>query len=262
LALQCDAAVRKGGYIGKDADAGYRLCEQALAADPNNVLALNWLSSKFWGSVINNLSADREGDLKRSDELAAKVLAVDPNDAFAHFNKAWILRIQGRLDESIAEAELVLVLNPALISAYGPLAWNYQSRAQFEKSLEIIDKAIRRSPLDRELASWYHARAAAHFGLKQYDQAIESARRSVALNPNTNPWSHVYLIATFALTGHEADAREALQNYLASVPSGPKTIAAWKMTAAPLARTNSDPRYLETFDRRFEGLRKAGMPEE
>ena len=44
--------------------------------------------------------------------------------------------------------------------------------------------------------------------------------------------------------------------------SGPKTIAAWKTTAAPLARTNSDPRYLETFDRRFEGLRKAGMPEE
>ena len=113
LALQCDAAVRKGGYIGKDADAGYRLCEQALAVDPNNVLALNWLSSKFWDPVISDLSADRKGDLKRSDELASKALAVDPNDAFAHFNKAWILGIQGRLEEAIAEAELVLALDPA-----------------------------------------------------------------------------------------------------------------------------------------------------
>jgi adenylate cyclase len=262
LALQCNAAVQKGRYIGKEADASYRLCEEALAADSNNVLALNWLSLKFWVPVVYDLSADREGDLKRSDELAAKALAVDPNDAFAHYNKAWIFRLQGRLDESIAEAELALVLNPTLISAYAPLAFNYQSRAQFEKSLEIIDKAIRRSPFDREwLAIWYFARAGANFGLKQYDQAIESARRSIALNPNTNPWPHVYLIATFALTGHEAEAHEALQNYLASVPSGPKTIAAWKTTSAPYARANSDPRYLETFDRGVEGLRKAGMPE-
>ena len=38
-----------------------------------------------------------------------------------------------------------------------------------------------------------------------------------------------YLVAALALTGHEAEAREALQRYLA-LPStdGPKTIAAWK----------------------------------
>jgi hypothetical protein len=40
LALQCNAGVQKGGYIGKEADAGYALCEQALAADPNNARAL------------------------------------------------------------------------------------------------------------------------------------------------------------------------------------------------------------------------------
>ena len=31
LALQCQAGVQKGGYVGKEADAGYHLCEQALA---------------------------------------------------------------------------------------------------------------------------------------------------------------------------------------------------------------------------------------
>jgi hypothetical protein len=36
------------------------------------------------------------------------------------------------------------------------------------------------------------------------------------------------LIAALALTGREAEAHEALQSYLKSVPDGPKTIAAWK----------------------------------
>jgi adenylate cyclase len=40
LALQCDAGQFKAGPIGKEADAAYALCEQALAIDPNNVRAL------------------------------------------------------------------------------------------------------------------------------------------------------------------------------------------------------------------------------
>ena len=47
LALQCDAGAWKAGYIGKEADAAYALCEQALAIDPNNVRALMVLGVKF-----------------------------------------------------------------------------------------------------------------------------------------------------------------------------------------------------------------------
>jgi hypothetical protein len=62
-----------------------------------------------------------------------------------------------------------------------------------------------------------------------------------------------------ALTGHEAEAREALQEYLA-LPSSERlrTIAALK---AYQARFSGDPRALESFERMREGLRKAGMPE-
>ena len=54
LALQCQAGVQKGGYLGEEADAGYRLCEQALSIDPNNVRALTWLSPS---SIIRSASA-------------------------------------------------------------------------------------------------------------------------------------------------------------------------------------------------------------
>ena len=73
---------------------------------------------------------------------------------------------------------------------------------------------------------------------------------------------HRDLVAALAFTGHEAEAREALQRYLA-LPShrALKTIAAWK-ALAQISGWTSDPRCLEMWDRMIEGLRKAGMPEE
>ena len=68
------------------------------------------------------------------------------------------------------------------------------------------------------------------------------------------------LVAALALTGRDAEAREALQRYLALPFTGPlKTIAALK---AHLLRTGGDPRFVEMDERVYEGLRKAGMPEE
>jgi adenylate cyclase len=111
LALQCTAAVQKANFIGKDADAGYRLCEQALAVDPNNARALTWLSAKYYAPIPFGRSADPKADLKRADELASQALALDPNYALAHIDKARILDLQEREEESIAEAERALALS-------------------------------------------------------------------------------------------------------------------------------------------------------
>ena len=116
-------------------------------------------------------------------------------------------------------------------------------------------------PHDPSLEDFSVQRAAANFGLKQYDRTIEAARRAIAINPNDNS-PHYNLIPALALAGHEAEAHKALQNYLASVPDGPEPIAAWKARNASFARPDSPTRVLESNNRRSEGLRKAGMPEE
>ena len=88
MALQGFAAVVKGGFVGKEADAGYALCEQALRVDPNNVRALWVLSMKFHLPVLFGMSADPKADLKRADELVSQALALDPANAAAHNSKA------------------------------------------------------------------------------------------------------------------------------------------------------------------------------
>jgi adenylate cyclase len=248
LALQCLAAVRKSPEaVSKEAEAGFRLCEQALALDPNNVFALILLSIKYWQPVSHNLSADPKGDLKRGDELVSQALALDPTLAYGHVFKSEILRDQGRLEEANGEAERALDLDPAAVDAYAQLAFNEMDLGQFEKSLENLDKAIRLSPQDPSLHYWYAGKATAHLGLKQYEDAIEWARRAITIDP-TYQQPHPVLIAALGWTGRQAEAHEAIQRYLALFPAGPKTIAAWKA--------------VDSWDRLIEGLRKAGLPEE
>jgi tetratricopeptide (TPR) repeat protein len=134
------------------------------------------------------------------------------------------------------------------------------SSGRFDKSLEYLDKAILASPYDPALRQWYGSKATANFGLKNYDQAIELARQAIAINPNYVARAHTFLVAALALTGHDAEAREALKRYLALPSTGPlTTIAAWK---AFNESQHGDPRFVERNERLYDGLRKAGMPEE
>jgi adenylate cyclase len=260
LALQCSHGAWKAGMIGKEADAAFALCEQALAIDPNNVRALVSLGGKFYIPAAIGVSGDPKGDLERADQLESKALALDPDWTWPHDLKGDILRAQGRAEEAVAENERALALDPSNVTAAGDLGFDYERLGEFDKSVENFDKAIRASPHDPLLAYWYGSKASSNFGLKRYDQAIEQARQAIAINPNYVPWAHTFLVAALALTGHDAQAREALQRYLALPSAGPlKTIAAWK---ALNESQHGDPRFVEAHGRMYEGLRKAGMPEE
>ena len=140
LALQCDAAAQKHGHVSKEAEPGMRLCEQALALDPNNVRALSHLAVKSWALVALSLSADRAADLKRADELASQALALDPNYAYAQYAKGGVFYCEGRLDEGIMEFERALALDATAIYAYSLLGWSYVYLGQFEKSSNSLTR--------------------------------------------------------------------------------------------------------------------------
>ena len=261
LALQCEAAGIKGSYVVNEE---YRLCEQALAIDPNNVLALTVSGIKPFMQASLGVSGDPKGDMKRADELESKALAIDPDYAVAHLVKGNILQSEGRTEEAVAEHERALAIDPSLADAVANLGVDYLYLGQPDKSIEYFDKAIRMSLYDPALLYWYGLKAWANFGLKKYDQAIDWARRAIAINPNYIPYTHVILVAALALTDHDAEAREALQRYLALPSSGPlETIAAWKAHyKSEVSEQHGDPRFFEINERTYDGLRKAGMPEE
>jgi adenylate cyclase len=256
LALQCQAAFLKNeaAFLA----TYYRLCDQALAADPNNVRALTYLAITFLPS--RGRGYDPEDKLKRADELVSKALALDSNYAPAHLVKAFVLQSQFRLDEAIAEDRRAFDLDPSLVDAYWHMGFVMRRLGEFQTSLELIDKALRLSPRDPFRAIWYADKAGSHFALKQYDQAVEWARHAIEISPdNSSPYQ--YLIPALALTGQESQAHEALGHYLAT-RGATRTVAGWKSIRAKVVNEHTDPRYVEYWDRLIEGLRKAGLQEE
>ncbi len=140
------SVVVKAGLFGKEAEAGFRLCEQALDADPNNVTALSMSSIGFTMAIMLGRSTDPRADLKRADELASRAIAVDANFALGHNAKGNVLRVERRFDDAIAEFERTLALDPNAGEAYGALGFIYCDIGQYEKAIEFFDKAIRLSP--------------------------------------------------------------------------------------------------------------------
>ncbi len=248
LAMRCVTAVRKAGHFV--AEAEYRLCEQALEADPNNVLALTTLAAKFYLRNIVNRTADPQADLKRADELASRALVIDANSSAAHIAKAQVLGAEGRFDDAMAEYERALALDPNDADAVAGLSEQYFWLRQYEKVIEFTDKAIRLSPHDPDLFIWYWVKSIAYFGQQQYDQAIEWARRSIASNPNFGSPLGI-LAAALALTGHEAEARDAAERYI--------VVRKFKSIAEVKAKLKAPSEWLPRY---IEGLRRAGMPEE
>jgi hypothetical protein len=94
------------------------------------------------------------------------------------------------------------------------------------------------------------------FGL----ELVEAARQATAVTTIGVQYIHATLVAALALTGHDAEAREALKRYLALPSTGAlKTVTAFK---AYFSAQGGSPARVELNERAYDGLRKAGMPEE
>jgi len=135
----------------------------------------------------------------------------------------------------------------------------YRILGRFEESLKFFDKAIRQSPNDPDLAISYANKAGSQFALKQYDQAVESARHAIVISPNLG-YAYWWLIPALVVTGQDSQAHEALRSYLA-LPGVPATMPALKQETAKYANERDDPRFVEYWGRLVEGMRKAGLPE-
>jgi adenylate cyclase len=163
-----------------------------------------------------------ERDLQRADELVSRALALDPNSAFAHMQKAWTLLIQGHPDQAMSEAERALSLDTAKAAdAYANMCEASIALGRSEKGLEFFDKAIRLSPHDPVLWYFYEAKARAYNELKQYDQAIESARRAIAINPSTPASVYGALSLAYLYTGQFEKSLEACNQAIRLSPHDP-----------------------------------------
>jgi adenylate cyclase len=253
LTLRCqDAFLNARGDTSPNV---FSPCEEALKLDQNNPVALAALSLQASVRVNAVNSKDREADVTKAVELAARALAVEPNNPDVHYAEGNALQVQKRFDEAKAEFERAIAINPSEMGAYAGLALANFNTGDTQEVIAVAEQANRLSPRDPQKGSWLIPAGLANITLHRDDQAVDLLRRGVVVA--TGSTARAWLAAALALAGHEDEARATLKEYLAAPDARPKTIAAFKKNI-----NSNNPTYLATRERIYEGLRKAGMPED
>jgi adenylate cyclase len=256
LAMRCEAAVLRLGPPRAliEAPDSVKACERALQIDDHNVRALENLAVAISGELTSYRTADPAAVRRRADELLARALAVDPNSYSAHFAKATVL-LTTRPDEAIDEAHRSVELNPSFAPAYWTIATGHLVAGRPEEAIDVADQALRFFHHDPGAPVLLLIRGVSFFALKRYEEANDLLRRSITAIPDSTV-GRLTLIASLALSGHDEDAGDSLRQYLALPGKHPKTFAQLK-AQNPYVGLPKDYQA-----RRYEGLRKAGMPEE
>jgi adenylate cyclase len=95
------------------------LFERASLLDRLSADAHSWLAQTLVGRVLDQVSESPAADIRRAEELTARVLAASPHSAQAHFVKGQILRAQSRPEAAIFEYETTITLDRNHVQAYG-----------------------------------------------------------------------------------------------------------------------------------------------
>jgi tetratricopeptide (TPR) repeat protein len=191
--------------------------------------------------------------------LASAALKIDPDSALGQGAKGDVLLVQGRYREAINAYQRAMSLDPSFVNVYNGLAWAHNYLGEPEQAIDYVDRAIRLSPRDPLFPAFCATKLVAFGILQDWEQALVWARRFEAAAPD-NPLNGFRNAPLLALTGHETEARETMQRYLARSNAPIRSIAQWQHVRFPAQVDN--PRYLAFRNNFVEGLRRAGMQEE
>jgi adenylate cyclase len=235
------------------------LFERALALDPQSADAQCWVAHGLLYGVLDLLSDAPADDLRRADELIRRALMASPNSAWVHYLRGQVLRAQSRYQEAILEYETAIAFDRNLANAYAWLGRCKLVTGSVDGVISLTEHAIRLSPYDRQLGSWYWQIGAIHLLQARTDEAIAWLERARGAYAGFH-FVHASLAAAYGLKGETerasaefGEARNRSDRY--SSINRLKSISGRQWLEAPKLRALSET----TF---FAGLRKAGMPEE
>jgi len=223
------------------------LLEKAIAIDPNygqakGVLATSYMFTAHMGW------ADMDATVALAERAALAAIRADSEDPWAHNALGHAYLFARRFDDSLAEFELALRLNPnfALAQGYYALSLSYSGR--WREADEAGRRALRLSPRDPYSAVYMGIVAYAQFLGGNYEEAMRLSRDALRQRSDF-VGAHRVLTAAAGLSGDKETAKAALQELRRAQPS---ISCAWIASHMPIRDDADRERYLE-------GFRRAGL---
>jgi TolB-like protein/class 3 adenylate cyclase/Flp pilus assembly protein TadD len=231
---------------------------KAVEADPGSAEGWTGLAVAYAREFLIGWSTTPEETSRLALSAAERAVAVDPRSAESYAALALALRLPGQAEKAIAAAEKCIALNRNNAPCYGYKAFALIQTGRAEQSFQWTAKAFALSPQDPFTVEWLWYDAHAQLMLGHDAEAIQAARKASALNGKFQfPWQ--VAAAAHANRGEIDQARAALAEDLKVATPDMKTLGKVRAKFLVLAQS---PTYIAQLERLFEGLRKAGMPEE
>ena len=223
------------------------LFDRALKIDPNDADALV-------GSAITDFDEYMFGWGDPKTDYEAKVLgqadraiALDPNNVQAYVAKGFYLS-QGshRYSEALGVTDAGLAINSNFVDLFSPRIVAENSLGRFEQAKVDARRAMRLSPRDHMIGIWHVELGDAEISLGHFDAAIDEYRKAIDSGTRTF-FAYTNLAAAYAHVGKMEEAKAAL---VEARQLNPNLTVKWMIDHSP------------NLPAVFDGVRKAGLPEE
>jgi TolB-like protein len=220
------------------------LLEKAIAIDPNYGQALGVLATSH--TFVAHMGwADQATSMPIAERAALAAIRADSEDPWAHLALGLVYLFGRRFDDSLAEMELALRLNPnfSLAQGYYGVVLSYCGR--WQEGYLAAQRALRLSPRDPFSAVYNGIAAYAQFIGRDYVKAMQLAREAIRQRADF-VGAHRVLTAAAAMAGEAELAANALQELRRAQPN---ISLAWLLTQMPIKETAEMQHYVEAFRR-------------
>jgi len=230
--------------------------DRALTADPGNVDALIGSARADAVDASSSFAADPMTAFAAAETKLTKALSSAPDHARGHHLLGFVEILTRRAALGIAECEHALALDRNLAGAHATIGIGKVLIGRAEETEDQIGSALRLSPRDTMAYIWMTHVAIAKNILSRWDQAVLWSRRAIEANRN-HPVPCFALAVALAHLGRLDESRAAVRSGLALNPAFTVSRARSAWTAM-----SDDPTYLTQLEPVFDGMRKAGVPEQ
>ncbi|MGH6878075.1 MAG: winged helix-turn-helix domain-containing tetratricopeptide repeat protein [Rhizomicrobium sp.] len=223
------------------------LLEKATAIDPHYGQALGVLAaSHTFGAHMG--WEDMVAMAPIAERAAQDAIEADSEDPWAHYALGCVYLFARRFDDSLAEFECALRLNPnfSLAQGYYGLVLSYCGR--WEDGDLAARRALRLSPRDPFSAIYCGIDSYAQFVGRNYEEAMRLAREGIRQRSDF-VGAHRVLVAAAGMGGQAGVASAALRELRRAQPN---ISLAWIARQMPIAHDSDREHYLE-------GFRRAGL---
>jgi adenylate cyclase len=223
-----------------------RIVKQSIALDPNYAVAYRLLGATHMMDVWLGLTKSPKDSLRRAVELSKKAIALDESLGMAHGLLGHIYILMKDYEKGIEVGQRAVEVAPNDADAHAYLGMGLRFADRPEEAIKAFKRAMRLNP---KAPSWYlHSLAEANRNMGRYDEAIKWGKKAVDRNPKNLP-AHLTLAASYSLAGREKEAQAEAAEIMRISPN---------YSLERLAKT--DPSKNQVKKKRYiDALRKAGL---